>query len=875
VSGTSPESLLDRPLVDQTAGDAIAGFYRPRLAAERRDDAPDPFAPSRPDAGELEGYNWGGLTSGSPGRAFWLILLPFTLVNVSPRGRPPQGDDGRLSKFTTWLIWYAARLLAIALTALFVLTAAGVGEDLIGWQCAGVAGRCGKASPGWIFTKVLGTWSGSTRVGGLSPEHLLLLGSLLPVLLLGLLWFTSQRTIDRYELIAPSGTAGDREAAATEDDLEIDATEVGLGSVRMWRNAAQVRRLRAVHLQLGFALILWATMQPSLRLAPGYLSFVDIIAIPFRDARNLAVLVPIAAVVYGVVVLALPSYTGRSRSSTWPIVSRIVWGLLAVTALVEIAGLGFDDGWVSGRYLSPAARLPIGGLPGFAATFIWLFLFVVAALAKLATAVAIAAVRRDRSAPPEPHQPLRPALGGNTTTVLATMGAFLAAVFTAGAYTFAAAWLHTGSLKPGFGEVSYIYKTFNIPEIARDATLAYSYSAGFLLIVLVIVIVRTLWAMRALSNHNGGSLLARAEPHGAAKRAGSAAELRALADRAIAQDYGDVSGDPTRAKSIRRDVFFGQIVDRVPSVIAPLVVAGSIITAAFGLLLLLEHTTATGWVNSLVGHITPSGTVRRPPGFFSPVSLEGAGAYLAVMTMVGMVTVGLAAFRVPATRRSVGILWDIASVWPRSAHPLAAPCYAERAVPDLVTRISWLREQPSSPRVVLAGHSQGTVISAAVIFQLRTFDRRPDGPVLEGLGLLTFGCVLRRLYGRYFPVYFGPERMAELQQILTRGPADPAALPRWRNLWRYTDYLGGQVTAGPAPVVPADPAPPPASDELLTRPPVTGPAPWEWHSPDPALFERAGGSTTYPPPRRHSDFWKDDSGYFQLAVTDLGNQIAE
>ena len=80
VSGTTPEALLDRPLVHQVAGDRIAGFYRPRLVEERLDDRPNPFAPARPGAAELEGFNWGGLTSGSPGRAFWLLLLPFTLI---------------------------------------------------------------------------------------------------------------------------------------------------------------------------------------------------------------------------------------------------------------------------------------------------------------------------------------------------------------------------------------------------------------------------------------------------------------------------------------------------------------------------------------------------------------------------------------------------------------------------------------------------------------------------------------------------------------------------------------------------------------------------------------------------------------------------
>ena len=89
VSGTPPQDLLDRPLVTQVAGDGSAGFYRPRLLAER-DDVAGPSA-ERTDAGTgapLEGYVWGGLTSGSPGRALWLVLLPFTLINVAARLRP-------------------------------------------------------------------------------------------------------------------------------------------------------------------------------------------------------------------------------------------------------------------------------------------------------------------------------------------------------------------------------------------------------------------------------------------------------------------------------------------------------------------------------------------------------------------------------------------------------------------------------------------------------------------------------------------------------------------------------------------------------------------------------------------------------------------
>ena len=117
---------------------------------------------------------------------------------------------------------------------------------------------------------------------------------------------------------------------------------------------------------------------------------------------------------------------------------------------------------------------------------------------------------------------------------MAAMGVFLAAVFAAGGYTFAAAWLHTGSLKPGFGEVSYIYKTFRIPEIARDRHAGLQLCGRFLPHRVVVALARTIWAIRP-----------------AARRPPSSRP------DAMDHDYGDVSGDPARAKQIERDIFFG------------------------------------------------------------------------------------------------------------------------------------------------------------------------------------------------------------------------------------------------------------------------------------------------------------------------------
>src|SRR6188768_2102546 len=92
VSGTPPEELLDRAGAERVSGDRVAGFYRPSATGQRRDiprDEPPGSAAAR-NAPWLEGYSWGGWTSGARSRALWLVLAPFALVNVAPRMLPPD-----------------------------------------------------------------------------------------------------------------------------------------------------------------------------------------------------------------------------------------------------------------------------------------------------------------------------------------------------------------------------------------------------------------------------------------------------------------------------------------------------------------------------------------------------------------------------------------------------------------------------------------------------------------------------------------------------------------------------------------------------------------------------------------------------------------
>jgi hypothetical protein len=202
-----------------------------------------------------------------------------------------------------------------------------------------------------------------------------------------------------------------------------------------------------------------------------------------------------------------------------------------------------------------------------------------------------------------------------------------------------------------------------------------------------------------------------------------------------------------------------------------------------------------------------------------------------------LLLLGRQAYRNAQLRRTIGILWDLATFWPRASHPLAPPCYCERALPDLICRIR-AAAPTGDRRVVLSAHSQGTVIAAALVLQLEDQER-------ERIRLVTYGSPLRRLYAGAFPVWFGPATLAMIGRLLSPGAtiADPGdgspSVWRWRNLYRRSDPIGGWVVA----------------DEH---------AGWwleevDWQLVDPA-FGPLPGDTRPPPIRGHSGYL-DDPAY--------------
>ena len=93
-----------------------------------------------------------------------------------------------------------------------------------------------------------------------------------------------------------------------------------------------------------------------------------------------------------------------------------------------------------------------------------------------------------------------------------------------------------------------------------------------------------------------------------------------------------------------------------------------------------------------------------PPRTGRRVGLGGSGTrrrrprrHHAGLAPPGGAGLGLLVYRNDTVRRSVGVLWDIGTFWPRAAHRLAPPSYAERAVPELQTRVAGTRRRATGP----------------------------------------------------------------------------------------------------------------------------------------------------------------------------------
>ncbi|WP_436846903.1 hypothetical protein [Streptomyces atratus] len=614
------------------------------------------------------------------------------------------------------------RLVALSLTVLLTAAACEVALDLVAWQCAGVPDCSNQRSwLGFLSTAQDGWWS--------QPGRRLALAAVVPTALVGLLWFLSNRTWSAYESQRPlTGAEPD------DDDLgngtEATPTTESPGAETPAAGTPVVR--------------------PALG-RPGFWYGRRLVA-RLRAAHTAAGFLTVAASVAGAaarhdraVTGPVPEFLGRLIEAVLVLGALVVFWVVCSRGRSERRLDNRLDGavitWLPGAALallvvaevyaawSRPGWVSVGTLHGdvtFRVLTVGQGMLVVAL-----SAVALGLYRRT----PEPRTVMY-GLGGPAVAMLACA---LGGVMSGGVAQRVADWLD-GPGTPGMGRSSLIDGP---PVLLSWQASVIPVLLALLLIPAVVLGVRTWLAARTM------------EPE-------------------VDKEYGEKRPDAARTRQIARTRALAALTDSAPWFLG--LVSGAT-------LLLGAGAVAGAWASGEV----PGLALDGDGAFIESVAeaAQSTGSWMIGFGFIVFVTFGRRAYRDASTRRTIGILWDVGTFWPRAAHPFAPPCYAERAVPDLASRMSgWTGR--TRGRLVISGHSQGSVLAASAVWQL------PAG-ARKRVALLTYGSPVERLYGRWFPAYFGPGPLHGLHR----------SVHCWRNLWRATDPIGGRVRldGGPGPEV--------------------------------------------------------------------------
>ncbi|MDT3398830.1 hypothetical protein RKE29_19625 [Streptomyces sp. B1866] len=553
------------------------------------------------------------------------------------------------------------------------------------------------------------------------PGRRLALAALAPAAVTGLLWYLSRRTWRAYESVPPLDPAADQ-----GDDGEVDE---GAGEGLQDPDNGPERT--------------------ALRL-PGFWFGRRIVA-RLRAAHTAAGLLTAAAAVTA----AAARQDRRPGGSAW--LDACGWALLALLAGAFLAVLyvvcrrGRSEKAPDRRPDGPATTaLPAASLALFALALLYAawsrpgwtsagllpgevaFGVVAAVQAALVVALAGCALALYRAAPVE-----RTPLSGLSGAAVAMLACALGAVFCGGLAQRVADWLD-GRGTPGTGDG---------PIPGPPTLLTWQATVIPVLLLLAVAVLLAL--------------------------AWQASRVRRRIMSTVPDGYpGEPADDEERTRGIAAAIARAGLTDSAPAAVGFL---------SLGMLLAGAGALAGAWATGEV----PGRAADGAPGIVDAAAetAQALGSWLMGLAVLALLALARRAYRSTGARRTVGILWDVGTFWPRAAHPFAPPCYAERAVPDLTWRMrQWTSEHDG--RLVISGHSQGSVLAAAATWQL-------DGPARARVALLTYGSPLERMYGRWFPAYFGPPSLSALHREVRC----------WRNLWRYTDPIGGPVrlpdSAGP------------------------------------------------------------------------------
>ncbi|MGP4057269.1 hypothetical protein ACTWP6_21020 [Mycobacterium sp. 4D054] len=846
VNNTKPEAMLGLDLrdVEKVAGDKLGSFWRPTAAGRAKSHL-------RADI-EREAYSWGEMARTSLGagsgvsrvagaltRTGWALLLPFGLVNVAYWTRrvddgPNDRTDGQPQRRSRWGHGAATlRVAALLLTVLMAVTASTVVLDLVAVQCfVGQTKVCGGLP---TFLDVL------ARLG--QPRRLAVL-SLVPVALIAGLLALSAATRVRYEQPESIGPVSHDRIGVTPASLrtpgapgrseaEAATAEPGwplLSVAGFWSH----RRITGVTARLHVAAT--ATVV-SIATAMHMLFGVDS---PPHPA------VQIAVVVAGIVVLMLIVVSlikagdyavdvrvglgpGRDGTRSWPQWPAVIAALLLFGCQSTVLATVYGHTEPEIRHLFGSSAVPtlllatliaIGlaaslwrltaatgrrHLPSVAALvplalLVWMILEhndfrrTIAAALIVVSLVAFLAVRSWLIAHPPPDRgpaPSDTAWNGSAPGVFLLLATLVAMLLSSAVATAAGNWLNGANTAASLADgVKPVRGPADSPLPCCSAELAspnlevplpyvwFGAACLPMLLVLLVGVIPPVWTSlrwSALEPREGG--------HPASATA-----------------------EPPRPSVLQRRRT-AAIAHRAEGYVMLLVLTGtSGMLAAIGV---------SAWRGQNVAAL-------RTALDLGMLVLAGSGVTLVVLTVGGSLLGGA---------RPLGLAWDLMCFLPRAGHPLAPPCYAERAVPELIERCRvWLtsREAPAQTvaerQIVLSAHSLGSALAVAVLLSPRIADK-------SRISLLTYGSQLRAYFSRIFPELLGPNVLgvqacassslwtpdpwsheieahprrfgadevigaSRSESVVGRLSADGRL--RWRNLWRRTDYLGFPAYGYPA-----------------------------------------------------------------------------
>ncbi len=739
VSGPPPHDVLKFPagMVTRVKGNVDSGFWRRWMLGGPADDMPGRC--------RIEAFCWGGLTSRAYWQALWLLLLPFSLVNIAHwmvLPYTPGKGGGRFASVAVCLL----RLLALSFTVTFALAGAEIVMDLSAWQCGSDAACQAGFDPVRLVSVVAGNPGSRVAVGGA------LLASLVVLLLMA--------GRDRFGPLPVAETGGfvpavpSMSSPAASQRAGKDTPLPGeaippLGHPGFWEADQSTRWLRCLHTVAWCAVV--GAVAASAATAPAAVSASSGLPGPASGIGSAFLIANL--LVLGVVffLVALPFF---GRGGRGPRSAKGYWWVNAAAIALLAASLAVAWRVTPGQPAAPSA------VPRVQDALAWLAAGQAVLLAVLGLCVVVLACQafpRARYA-----EGYRPILRGGLAFVLPVFG-----------------WLLGLALSSGYGEwvADRIKGAVGSTTAFRPMLPAlYERVDMWALIAVCIVLAWVIYLCCRVGHRTKGVT----------------AQILGQNGRS-----GDERANDAAARGAARVQILAKSVESIPVMLAVVAVAGLATAAA----------DAFGWRSSGPRQLYLPLSGSRLPAWLA--AFPSAGAWVVTAGTAAVILVSYMAFRHPGTRRVVGILWDVTTFWPKANHPLTPACSAQRAVPQLRSRIIELTRSDDD-MLVLSAHSQGSILAAAAALHAGT-DKGTWEP--RRTALLTYGSPLRRLYARAFPAYFTRDELVRVSE-LTGG--------KWVNMWAETDPVGAWLTA-PA----GEPAAPPAestvpwTDWLMSPDPLT------------------------------------------------------